>query len=56
MIIFITKVAMFVSVVIFIFSSFVTIRSGSCLSGFGTLMLYLSIGMVYIVELGLHFY
>jgi hypothetical protein len=39
MTIFITKVAMSVSILTFIFCSFVTIRSGSCLSGFGTLML-----------------
>jgi hypothetical protein len=39
MTIFITKVSMFVSLLIFIFFSFVTIRSSSSLSGFGTLML-----------------
>jgi hypothetical protein len=38
MTIFITKVAMSVSILTFIFFSFVTIRSRSCLSGFGTLM------------------
>jgi hypothetical protein len=38
MTIFITKVAMSVSLLIFIFFSFVTIRGGSYLSGFGTLM------------------
>jgi hypothetical protein len=35
----ITKVAMSVSLLIFIFCSFVTVRSGRCLSKFGTLML-----------------
>jgi hypothetical protein len=39
MTIFITKVAMSVNILTFIFFSFVTIRSVSCLSGFGTLIL-----------------
>jgi hypothetical protein len=39
MTIFITKFAMSISLLTFIFCSFVTIRSGSCLSGFGTLIL-----------------
>jgi hypothetical protein len=38
MTIFITKVAMSISLLIFIFCSFVSIRSKSCLSGFGTLI------------------
>jgi hypothetical protein len=46
MTIFITKVAMSVSLLTFIFFSFVTIRSGSCLSGFGTLILLLVVAMM----------
>jgi hypothetical protein len=39
MIMFLTKVGMFVSLLIFIFFSFVTIRNKSLLRGFGTLVL-----------------
>jgi hypothetical protein len=40
MTIFITKIAMYVILLTFIFFSFVTIRSGSYLSGFETLILF----------------
>jgi hypothetical protein len=56
MTIFITKVVMVVSVLIFIFFSFVTIRSGSCLSGFGTLMLLVVVvSMLFLGILGFIF-
>jgi hypothetical protein len=44
--IFITKVAMPVSLIIFIFFSFVSIKNKSCLSGFGTLILLVVVAMM----------
>jgi hypothetical protein len=51
MTIFITKVAMYVSLLIFIFFSFVSIRSGSCLSEFGTLILFVVVVRILLLEI-----
>jgi hypothetical protein len=55
MTIFITKFAMSVSLITFIFFSFVTIRSRSSLSGFGTLILLVVARMLLLGILGFIF-
>jgi hypothetical protein len=47
--IFITKVAMYVSLLTFIFFSFVTIRSRSCLSGSGALILLVVVARMFLL-------
>jgi hypothetical protein len=53
---FITKVPMSVSILIFIFCSFVSIRRKSCLSGFGTLILLVVARMLLLGILGFIFF
>jgi hypothetical protein len=49
MTIFITKVAMSDSLLIFIFFSFVSIRSKSCMSGFGTLIFLVVVARMFLL-------